>query len=147
ERGELELYYQPKVDLRSGAVHGAEALTRWHHPVHGLISPERFIPLAEESGFIEQLGHWTLSTACAQMGAWRARGLPLESVAVNVSPRQFRRRGLLEFIHECVREAGLPPECLGIEITEGLLMERGAAVERLLDEIAEMGHGIALDDF
>jgi diguanylate cyclase (GGDEF)-like protein len=147
ERRELELYYQPKLHLASGRIRGAEALTRWRHPVHGLISPERFIPLAEESGFIDQLGHWGLATACAQMRAWRARGLGVESVAVNVSPRQFRRRGLLEFIHECVREAGLPPQCIGIEITEGLLMERGEAVERLLDEIADMGHGIALDDF
>src|SRR6185312_9002687 len=115
--------------------------------VHGMIPPDRFIPIAEESGFIEQLGHWTLSTACAQMRDWRARGLAVDHIAVNVSPRQFRRRGLLEFIHECVREAGLPPSSIGIEITEGLLMERGEAVERLLDELAEMGHGIALDDF
>jgi len=147
ERGELELHYQPKVDIRTGAVRGAEALTRWRHPVHGMIPPDRFIPIAEESGFIEQLGHWTLSTACAQMRAWRQRGLAVESVAVNVSPRQFRRRGLLEFIHECVREAGLPPSAIGIEITEGLLMEPGEAVERLLGELAEMGHRIALDDF
>jgi diguanylate cyclase (GGDEF)-like protein len=147
ERGELELWYQPKVDLRTGAVRGAEALMRWRHPVHGLIPPSRFIPLAEESGFIEQLGHWTLRAACAQMRAWIDREVAIGSVAVNVSPRQFRRRGLIEFVHECVREAGLPPSCIGIEITEGLLMERGDAVERMLDELADMGHGIALDDF
>jgi diguanylate cyclase (GGDEF)-like protein len=147
ERGELELHYQPKLDLRTGTIRGAEALIRWRHPVHGLIPPERFIPLAEESGFIEQVGHWTLREACARMKRWRARGLPVESVAVNVSPRQFRRRGLLEFIRDCVTEAGLPPQCIGIEITEGLLVERGDAVESLLDHLDAMGHRIALDDF
>ncbi len=147
ERGELELHYQPKLDLRTGTIRGAEALVRWRHPVHGLIPPERFIPLAEESGFIEQVGHWTLREACARMKQWRARGLPIESVAVNVSPRQFRRKGLLEFIRDCVTEAGLPPQCIGIEITEGLLVERGGAVESLLDRLDAMGHRIALDDF
>jgi len=147
ERRELELHYQPKVDLRTGMIRSAEALIRWRHPVHGLISPGRFIPLAEESGFIEQLGNWTLREACSRMKQWRAWGLPVESVAVNVSPRQFRRRGLVEFIQECVQEAGLPPECLTIEITEGVLMERDSAAEELLDRLHAMGHGIALDDF
>ena len=147
DRGELELHFQPKLELKSGIIRGAEALVRWRHPVHGLISPDRFIPLAEESGFIEQVGHWTLREACVRMRDWRERGLPLENVAVNVSPRQFRRRGLLEFIHECVRETNLPAECIGIEITEGLLVERGDAVEQLLDRLNAMGHGIALDDF
>jgi EAL domain-containing protein (putative c-di-GMP-specific phosphodiesterase class I) len=81
------------------------------------------------------------------MKQWRAHGLPVESVAVNVSPRQFRRKGLLEFIRDCVTEAGLPPQCIGIEITEGLLVERGGAVESLLDRLDAMGHRIALDDF
>ncbi|HXS52814.1 MAG TPA: EAL domain-containing protein [Usitatibacter sp.] len=147
ERGELELHYQPKLDLATDVIVGAEALVRWRHPVHGLISPERFIPLAEESGFIEQVGHWTLAEACAQMRRWRDAALPLESVSVNVSPRQFRRRGLLEFIRECVTEAGLPPACLGIEITEGLLMERSQSIEDLLQRLSAMGHPIALDDF
>jgi len=147
ERGELELHYQPKLDLASDTICGAEALVRWRHPVHGLIAPDRFIPLAEESGFIEQVGHWTLSEACAQMRRWRGAGLALESVSVNVSPRQFRRRGLLEFIRECVDEAALPSGCLGIEITEGLLMERSQSIEDLLRRLSSMGHPIALDDF
>jgi diguanylate cyclase (GGDEF)-like protein len=147
ERGELELHYQPKLDLANDTICGAEALVRWRHPVHGLIAPDRFIPLAEESGFIEQVGHWTLSEACAQMRRWHDAGLPLESVSVNVSPRQFRRRGLLEFIRECVAEAALPPARLGIEITEGLLMERSQSVEDLLQRLSAMGHPIALDDF
>ncbi|HET9470807.1 MAG TPA: EAL domain-containing protein, partial [Usitatibacter sp.] len=147
ERGELELHYQPKMDLRTGIIVAAEALVRWRHPTLGLISPDRFIPLAEESGYIEQVGHWTLAEACAQMRRWREKGFELESVSVNVSPRQFRRRGLLEFIRDNVAAAGLPSECIGIEITEGLLMERGEAVEKLLHRLSAMGHRIALDDF
>jgi diguanylate cyclase (GGDEF)-like protein len=147
ERGELTLHYQPQYDLRTGAIRGAEALVRWQHPVHGLISPARFIPLAEESGFIEHIGRWTLERACAQMRDWRAEGLPLETVSVNVSPRQFRKRSLIDFIRRCTSEAGLPPACLDIEITEGLLLDRVEAVENLLHEIAAAGHGIALDDF
>ncbi|HSN20820.1 MAG TPA: EAL domain-containing protein [Usitatibacter sp.] len=147
EHGELELHYQPKLDVASGAILGAEALVRWRHPSLGLISPDRFIPLAEESGFIEQVGHWTLHEACEQMRRWRSSGLALESVSVNVSPRQFRRRGLLEFIRGCVSDAGLPAECLCIEITEGLLMERSQSTEELLQRLSAMGHRIALDDF
>ncbi len=147
ERGELELHYQPKLDLGNGAVCGAEALVRWRHPTLGLIAPDRFIPLAEESGYIEQVGHWTLTEACRQMRRWREAGLPLESVSVNVSPRQFRRRGLVEFIRDCVAEAKLPAECLGIEITEGVLMERSQSVEEVLQRLSAMGHRLALDDF
>ncbi len=147
ERGELELHYQPQVDLRTDTIVAAEALVRWRHPQLGLVSPVRFIPLAEESGFIEQVGHWTLRQACAQMKAWRSAGLPIERLSVNVSPRQFRRRGLVEHIRRCVEEAGLPPQCIEIEITEGLLMERGDSVVRLLEQLHVMGHRIALDDF
>ena len=147
ERGELVLHYQPQVEVRSGLIRGAEALLRWNHPKHGLVSPLRFIPLAEESGFIEQIGRWTLERTCAQMKDWRARGLGLERISVNVSPRQFRKRGLDEFIRHTVHAAGLPPECIEIEITEGLLIERGEAVEGVLRALAEMGHRIALDDF
>jgi diguanylate cyclase (GGDEF)-like protein len=147
ERGELVLHYQPLLDLRTDTIRGAEALIRWQHPTHGLISPLRFIPLAEDSGFIEHVGRWTLQEACAQMKAWRAAGLPLERVSVNVSPRQFRKRATVDFIRHCVQEAQLPAACLEIEITEGLLLDRGEAVEGMLHELAAMGHAIALDDF
>ena len=146
ERGELVMHYQPQVDVASGAVRGAEALLRWNHPTHGLVSPLRFIPLAEESGFIDTLGQWTLSQVCAQIKAWQLQGFPIERVSVNVSPRQFRRR-VVPFIRSCVAEAGIPPACLEIEITEGLLMDAGDVVETMLRELAAMGHGIALDDF
>jgi diguanylate cyclase len=147
ERGELLLHYQPQIDLRTGAIRSAEALVRWQHPTRGLVSPMRFIPLAEESGFIDQIGRWTLQQACKQMAEWRRAGLPVESVAVNVSPRQFRRRALWDYIRMSVEAAGLPPSCLEIEITEGMLMDQGAQVEEMLSQIAGAGHRIALDDF
>jgi diguanylate cyclase (GGDEF)-like protein len=147
DRSELVLHYQPQVDVRSGKIRGAEALVRWNHPEHGLISPLRFIPLAEESGFIEQIGRWVFEQACTQMKEWRARGLSIERISVNVSPRQFRRRDLAVYIRECMLAAGLPPSCLELEITEGLLLERGEAVEGMLRELADDGHRIALDDF
>ena len=147
DRNEFTLHYQPQIDLRSGAIRSAEALIRWQHPVHGLVSPARFIPLAEESGFIEQIGRWTLRQASIQMSEWRAQGLMLESLAVNVSPRQFRRRTLVDYIRTVVGEAGLPPSCIEIEITEGILMEREGPVEEMLRELADAGYRIALDDF
>jgi len=147
ERDELVMHYQPQLEVRSGAIRGAEALLRWNHPKHGLVSPLRFIPLAEESGFIEQIGRWTVERACAQMKDWRARGLAVERISVNVSPRQFRKRGLVEFFRQAMHDAGLPAACIEIEITEGLLLERGEAVEGVLRDLALAGHRIALDDF
>ena len=147
DRDELELHYQPQLDLRTGAIRGAEALLRWRHPERGLIPPGRFIPLAEESGFIEQIGKWVIRETCAQVKAWQSEGLQLEQVAVNVSPRQFRKIGLVDFIRTCVREAGIAPSCLELEITEGLLVDHAPAVERMLGELDAMGVTIALDDF
>ena len=147
ERGELELHYQPQVELGSGKVTGAEALVRWRHPTHGWVPPSRFIPLAEESGFIETIGQWVIREASRQMRAWRDAGLALPRVSVNVSPRQFRRKGLVEFIAMCVDEAGITPSALEIEVTEGVLLDRSEAVEGVLQELADRGHGIALDDF
>ncbi len=147
DRNELVLHYQPQIDVVTGRISGAEALIRWNHPKQGLVSPLRFIPLAEESGFIEQIGRWTIERACGQMKEWRAKGLDLSRVSVNVSPRQFRRPGLGDFIRATVESSGLPAECLEFEITEGLLLERGEAVEGLLLELDQSGHRIALDDF
>ena len=146
ERRELVMHYQPQVDLHTGVIRGAEALVRWRHPTEGLISPLRFIPLAEESGFIEQLGQWTLREVCAQIRTWRDEGVKVDRVAVNVSPRQFRRR-LVDHIRSCVTDAGIAPSSLEIEITEGLLLDASESVEAMLREIAAMGHDIALDDF
>ena len=146
-RGELAVHYQPQMDLATGRILAAEALVRWNHPVRGPISPATFIPLAEESGFIEPLGQWILEQACRQVAAWRAAGLAIEHVAVNVSPRQFRRRNFAGILAASVAQAGVPPASIHVEITEGLILDRGEAVEALLKEIADAGHGIALDDF
>jgi EAL domain-containing protein (putative c-di-GMP-specific phosphodiesterase class I) len=124
-----------------------EALVRWMHPIHGLVLPGRFIPLAEESGFIEHIGRWALEQACAQMSEWRAQGVNLENIGVNVSPRQLRRRNLVDFIRACVNAAKLPASCIEIEITEGMLMEQGGPVEEMLHDLARAGHRISLDDF
>ncbi len=147
DRGEMTLHYQPQLDLRSGEIRGAEALVRWMHPVHGYIPPLRFITLAEESGFIEPLGRWVLQKACAQMREWRDAGLPVERVSVNVSPRQFRKRSLVDFVAQSVAQAGIDPGSLELEVTEGLLLERSEGVESMLKSLAERGHRIALDDF
>jgi diguanylate cyclase (GGDEF)-like protein len=147
DRGELLLYYQPQIHLRTGAIVSCEALVRWQHPTHGLVLPGRFIPLAEESGFIEQIGRWSLERACAQMSEWRAQGVNLESIGVNVSPRQLRRRSLVDFIRAAVQAAKLPASCVEIEITEGMLMEQGGPVEDMLRDLAAAGHRISLDDF
>ncbi len=147
ERGELVLHYQPQLDLRTGEIVAVEALIRWQHPTRGLVAPNRFIPLAEESGFIDQIGQWVIREACSQVRAWRADGFALKRVAVNVSPRQFRKRGLVEFIRNCVTETGIAAKWLEIEITEGLLVDQSTDVEGMLAEIHAMGIGVALDDF
>jgi diguanylate cyclase (GGDEF)-like protein len=147
ERGELELVYQPVLDLRSGAMCGAEALLRWHHPTFGTLPPVKFIPLAEESGYIEQLGRWVLQEASRQMHCWRDEGIAPERLAVNVSPRQFRRLGLVELVADCARAAGIPTSCLEVEITETALIDHGPAVERMLRQLATKGVRISLDDF
>jgi len=146
-RDELELHYQPQLDLRSGEIICAEALMRWRHPRLGVVPPGRFIPIAEEFGYIEQMGRWLLHEACMQMKAWRTDGLRVSRLAVNISAIQFRKHDLVEFIKECTRLAGIGPECLDLEITESVLMDRGSDVERMLRDLAAMGVSISLDDF
>ena len=147
ERGELQVHYQPQVELATGRIVSAEALLRWFHPTRGTISPARFIPLAEESGFIEVIGEWLFEEVCAQVATWRGEGLELEHVAVNVSPRQLRRRDFAATVAACARKHGVAASAVQIEITEGLLLDRGTVVEELFRELAEAGHSIALDDF
>ena len=144
---QFELLYQPKVDLRSGAVFGAEALIRWHHPEQGLISPLRFIGLAEESGLIVPIGEWVVRTACAQSQAWRAAGLAPMTVSVNVSARQFEERRLAERVAAALHDSGLPPEALELEVTESLIMrDMGRSVETMR-ELEAMGVALSVDDF
>jgi len=144
---QFELLYQPKVDLRSGHLFGVEALIRWHHPEQGLVPPDRFIGLAEESGLIVPIGEWVLRTACAQSVAWRAAGLPPVSMSVNVSARQFEDKRLVERVADALRASGLPPEGLEVEVTESLIMrDMGRSVDKMR-ELKAMGVSLSIDDF
>ena len=147
EQRQFELLYQPQVGLDTGAVVGFEALLRWRHPEHGLVSPGEFVPLAEESGLIEPLGMWVLQTACLQHRAWRRAGLPHLRLAVNMSARQFQRPGLEKRIRETLDETEMDPRCLELELTESVLMQEGDHTADLLGHLSDLGIGLALDDF
>ncbi|MBL8260547.1 MAG: EAL domain-containing protein [Candidatus Competibacteraceae bacterium] len=147
ERCELELFYQPQMDLRQNRIIGVEALLRWRHPQRGWVPPLEFVPLAEETGLIEVIGEWVLETACRQAKTWQRQGLPSLRMAVNMSPRQFLRPGIVERVSRILRETGLEPHLLDLEITESLLMkdvEVGIATMRALKAI---GVRLSIDDF
>lgn len=145
--GRFNLLYQPKVDLRSGKVFGVEALIRWQHPELGMVPPSRFISLAEESGLIIKLGEWVMRTACLQAQAWRTAGLDPLIVSVNVSARQFEEQHLVNRIADALRQSGLPPSALEVEVTESLLMrDLPSAVERMR-KLKSMGVLLSIDDF
>jgi diguanylate cyclase (GGDEF)-like protein len=145
--GRFHVLYQPKVDLRSGAIFGVEALLRWHHPEHGMVSPLRFIGLAEESGMIVALGEWVLRTACRQARTWRDAGLDALVVSVNVSARQFEEAHLVERIAGALRDAGLAPDALELEVTESLLMRDLNGALARMGELKAMGVALSIDDF
>ena len=147
ERGELELHYQPQIHLATGKIHCAEALLRWRHPAFGIVPPVQFIPIAEEFGYVEQIGEWVFGEACAQLKAWQAEGLSLKRVAINVAARQFRTDRLVSVVRECTRREGLAPTLLEVEITEGVLVDPRGNAERVLRQLAEMGVEVSLDDF
>ncbi|MBI2311014.1 MAG: EAL domain-containing protein [Betaproteobacteria bacterium] len=147
EREELVLHFQPQVDIATRRISGAEALVRWQHPDLGLIAPVRFIPLAEETGLIVPIGEWVLREACAQAQSWQREGrLPLR-VAVNLSVRQFRDKGLVDTVAAVLAQTGLPPSLLELEITESMLMERSGEALEKLRQLGAMGLTIAIDDF
>jgi EAL domain-containing protein (putative c-di-GMP-specific phosphodiesterase class I) len=141
------LYYQPQLDLRTYRVVGAEALIRWRHPTRGLVAPAPFIGFAEETGLIERIGEWVLATACAQFVAWRADGLPIDHVSVNVSPRQFRRSDFADQVAKALQGSGLRRGALRLEITESVLVDDSGAVEATLARLGELGIPLELDDF
>ena len=147
ERGEFLLHYQPKADLRSGAVSGVEALLRWQRPGHGLVPPNDFIPALEDSRLIVPVGAWVIATACEQLLAWDALGLPPLSMAVNLSARQFREPDLAQQIEGVLRRTGIAPQRLELELTESLLMEDNALSREVLDGLARVGVRVAIDDF
>jgi EAL domain-containing protein (putative c-di-GMP-specific phosphodiesterase class I) len=146
-RKQLQLHYQPRVDVQNGRVVGAEALLRWRVPRQGLITPARFIEVAEETGLIVPIGKWVLNNACQQARAWQMQGLPPLVMSVNVSPRQFRHDDIVQTITDALRDTGLAPHCLQIELTEGLAMHDAEQHVLMLDEIKALGVQIAVDDF
>ncbi|AYH43271.1 EAL domain-containing protein [Azoarcus sp. DN11] len=147
ERGEFVLHYQPKVDIFSGRVCGAEALVRWQRPDHGLVPPLQFIPQAERSGLIVPLGAWVIDEACRQMRAWADAGLGEVGVAVNVSPRQFRGDDLEAIVASALSRHGVRPDLLMLELTEGMLMERPEETVKRLTKLKRLGVRLSLDDF
>ncbi|MFN8535981.1 MAG: EAL domain-containing protein [Thermomicrobiales bacterium] len=146
ERGELSLHYQPIVDLVTGRIVEAEALVRWRHPQRGLVPPDIFVPVAEESGLIAPLGRWVLGEACRQARAWRDRGNQLV-VAVNLSAREFGQADLARVVAAALHEADLAPDQLRIEITERLAMRDAAVTSATLAALRELGVQVAIDDF
>ena len=147
ESEQFRLYYQPKVNIMRGQVVGMEALVRWEHPEHGLVSPTRFIPIAEERGLIIPLGEWILRHACQQVVAWRSQGMPSLRVSVNLSAAQFSHQDLPAMLEGIMRETGMDPHWLELEITESLLMnDVNSTIERL-SKLQELGLAISIDDF
>ena len=147
DTNQLRLLYQPKVSVRTGAMTGVEALVRWEHPERGLLLPDLFIPLAEDSGLIRHIGRWVLHTACAQALAWQAEGSGPIRVAVNLSPRQFSDERLVIEIAHALAQTELPAHLLEIEITESMMMEQPERAAETLREIKEMGVHVSIDDF
>jgi diguanylate cyclase (GGDEF)-like protein/PAS domain S-box-containing protein len=146
ERSEFRLYYQPQLDLASGRINGAEALLRWHHPEHNLISPAQFIPVAEETGLIIPIGEWVIDAACRQIREWLDRGLPPVRIAVNLSARQFSP-SLPTTVLDIIARHGIPNDSLELEITESMLMNNAESVVAMMREFSKAGILMALDDF
>ena len=146
-QGHLLLHYQPQVDIASGRIVGAEALVRWQDPQEGLISPARFIPVAESSGVIGPLGEWVLQEACRQGRQWLDEGLAPLTIAVNVSPRQFHLTDLVESVGQALARTGFPATSLELEITEGALAEQPEEALQVLLQLGDLGLRLAVDDF
>ncbi|WP_105385135.1 putative bifunctional diguanylate cyclase/phosphodiesterase [Neorhizobium alkalisoli] len=147
ERGELEVHYQPKVLLANNMMIGSEALLRWHHRQMGMVPPARFIPVAEDIGLIVDLGRWVLREACQTAAELNAEGLPPHKVAINLSPKQFQRLGLVKTIADILEETACRPEWIEVEITESLLLDQEDETLRTLSALRAMGISIAIDDF
>ena len=147
ERGELEIDYQPQFDIRSRRMFGVEALLRWQHPARGRLAPDRFIPLAEDSGLIVPIGRWVLEQACRQAVAWQKQGVSELRMAVNLSPVQCRDPGLAGQVAAILERSGLPARQLELEITERVLLAATEANLETLGELKRLGVRISLDDF
>ena len=147
ERQEFALHYQPKINLKTGAITGAEALMRWTHPTRGLVSPAQFIPIAEDCGLILPIGNWVLREACRQARAWVDAGLPLVTMAVNISAMEFRDENFLEGVFAILKDTGLDPRSLELELTESVLMKHAESTASILKTLRARGVRLAVDDF
>jgi diguanylate cyclase (GGDEF)-like protein len=149
ERGELRIHYQPIVAVQDGAIRAVEALVRWHHPTRGAVPPSEFIPLAEETGLIVELGQWVLDQACLQAVRWQAerrQARPI-SMCVNLSPRQFQHPGLVDDIARTIAATGIAPRCLSLEITESVMVHEPELAVVTMRALRDMGVQLAVDDF
>ena len=144
---EFVLYYQPKLDLQTGQIAGAEALLRWNHPARGLVSPDTFIGVAEDTGLIDEIGRNVIWDACVQHAAWRAAGISVPRIAVNVSGRQFRRGDLVQEIGDALQTTSTPPDALEIEVTESLFINDTSDATNALMKLRQMGLKVTIDDF
>ncbi len=146
-KDELFLMYQPQMEISTGRITGLEALLRWQHPTLGLLPPNQFIRIAENSGLILPIGEWVLRTACSQVRKWQEDGLAAVTVAVNISAIQFRQPGFCGLVRKVLRETGLPPQCLELELTESLLLANAELMLVVVHELKDMGVTLAIDDF
>lgn len=147
QNNQLHLHYQPQIDMQTGRVYGVEALARWTHPTFGDVSPARFIPLAEECGLVADLGRWALREACAQLARWRALGLEIPAVAVNLSPTSFHNLDLPRMISDTLDRNALTPDDLTLEITESVLLDTNPSTTKTIAAVHEQGVRLSMDDF
>jgi EAL domain-containing protein (putative c-di-GMP-specific phosphodiesterase class I) len=147
QRDEFSVHYQPKINIQTGRISGAEALLRWTHPTQGPISPARFIPVAEDCGLILPIGNWVLREACKQARAWMDAKLPLATIAVNISAIEFRDDRFLDGVFKILEETLLDPKYLELELTESVLMKHAESTESILNTLREKGIQLAVDDF
>lgn len=145
--GQLSLWYQPKLDLETGQINGVEALVRWHHPERGLMMPDSFIPMAEDTGLVVRLDEWVIHEACRQMSEWQAGVLPEMSVSVNISSRQFHHAELATTVEACLADTGLEAGSLELEVTESMLIEDIEVASVTLGQLRDLGVRISIDDF
>ena len=147
DRGEFVLYYQPRADVASGRIVGAEALIRWRHPERGLVQPQEFIPLVEDSGLVIPIGEWAIGETCRQLAAWQAAGMRVVPVAVNLASTHLRERGLPELVAQAIACHGLRARLLEIEVTESILLAEPELSLEIAMKLDEMGVRLSIDDF